>query len=229
MRFFLNLLLLPAISLFSESKDFFAIATFVNGEAYYSRKSVDSKIKPKAILYEGDIIFTKKGSVDLQVGQNTTIRIHHFSKLKLSRMDLRSTKQSILIEMQTGQLYGKVKNFPKGSQLQVVTPTFTGGVRGTEFAISEQSSPETPEAEKLEDGVYVTEGAVEVSPKNSLVKHTVSAGQQILTRSKEMMVKILDEHNQKKLETLKTIEIMKAENYKLLQEQLERNKNLLKK
>lgn len=222
-------LFIPAFSLFSQDKEFFAIATFVKGEAYYVRKSVETKIKPRTILLENDIIQTKKGSVDLQVGPNTTIRVNSYSKLKLTQMDLTDKKQLIGLNLESGQLYGKAKKLPKGSKIQIQTPTVTGGVRGTEFAIAENSSPDTPPEEKLEDGVYVTEGSVGVKRNDSPKEVVVEAGQELLTKSKEMIANMLSEHNQKKLEILETIKMMKEENYRAVEEQREKNKNTLKK
>ncbi|MCB1179401.1 MAG: FecR domain-containing protein, partial [Leptospiraceae bacterium] len=131
------------------------------------------------------------------------------------------------IDLESGQLFGKVKNIPKGSKVTITTPTFTGGVRGTEFAFSEGNSGD--DSDQLEDGVFVTEGSVEVKRNDSPKTVTVKAGQQILSKSKEILVGILDDHNKKKMRILQTIQVMKEENYQLLQKQLEKNKEILKK
>lgn len=180
--------LLIILNIHSEifAEPIFATIVFMKGKVNYIHNGETKSITRKTILEENDIIITEKGFLDIQIGPNSVFRINPGSKVKISGLAMTDNKQNINLNLEKGQLFSKVKNLPNGSKISVETPTLTGGVRGTEFAISGDSDQDLiDKKETLENGVYVTEGKVEVILKESSTKIEVPAGSEFVTSAKE--------------------------------------------
>jgi hypothetical protein len=206
-----------------------AIVTFVQGEAFLLRKGKLQNLKNKVVLGQKDEVRTRSGIVDIQVGPNSVVRVNKHSSLSFEELSLYKEQQNVSLIVKAGQVFGKAKNLPKGSKYQVQSKGLFAGIRGTEFLVSTENSEELPPEEKVEEGVYVTEGEVEVKFQNIKETFTVGEGKQLLVNSKNKKVEILNQFLEEKMRILKTLEIMKEQNYNLLMEQKEKNTKLLNK
>ena len=78
-------------------------------------------------------------------------------------------------------------------------------------------------------GVYVKEGAVDLKTDYSPDTIAIEAGQELVTSQKNLQAQLLSDYAREKMKILDTLNAMKESNYKQLQEQREKNKDLMKK
>jgi FecR protein len=221
-----------AIALFTTSlfsADMLVVASFKNGDVFYKRGEKELAVTKGQIFEKKDKIITKNGIVDLQVGVNSIIRVGKNSSLSLIELFEDKGKLKVEMNLDSGSLLSKVtKKLDKNSDYKITTPTKTAGVRGTQFLIQEGEDTEK-QKEIIEDGIYVSEGTVEVKADNSDKPIAVNAGQELLTSQKELKIQILDSFAKEKMKILDTLNVMNETNYKNLQEQYQKNKDLMKK
>jgi hypothetical protein len=211
--------------------DMIVVASFKTGEVFYQRGEKELAVTKGQVLEKKDKIRTKNGIVDLQVGVNSIIRVGKFTTLALTELLEDKGKVKIEMNLSGGSLLTKVtKKLDKNSEYKIITPTKTAGVRGTQFLVQEGEDFETQkENEKVEDGIYVSEGIVEVKADYSDKPITVKAGEELLTSHNDLKVQVLDSFAKEKMKILDTLNVMNEANYKNLQDQYQKNKDLLKK
>ncbi len=221
-----------AIALFTTSlfsADMIVVAAFKTGEVSYQRGEKELAVTKGQIFEKKDKITTKNGIVDLQVGTNSIIRVGKFTTLSLTELLEDKGKLKVEMNLNSGSLLTKVtKKIDKNSEYKITTPTKTAGVRGTQFLVQEGDDYEN-QKEKIEDGIYVSEGTVEVKADNSDKPIAVNAGQELITSQNELKLQILDSFAREKMKILDTLNVMNETNYKNLQEQYQKNKELMKK
>lgn len=221
-----------AIALFTTSlfsADMIVVAAFKTGEVSYRRGEKELAVTKGQIFEKKDKITTKNGIVDLQVGTNSIIRVGKFTTLSLTELLEDKGKLKVEMNLNSGSLLTKVtKKIDKNSEYKITTPTKTAGVRGTQFLVQEGDDSEN-QKEKIEDGIYVSEGIVEVKADNSDKPIAVNAGQELITSQNELKLQILDSFAREKMKILDTLNVMNETNYKNLQEQYQKNKELMKK
>ncbi|MDX1960577.1 MAG: FecR family protein [Leptospiraceae bacterium] len=209
--------------------DLLVVASFKNGEVFYQRDKKELEVTKGQIFEKKDKIQTKNGILDLQVGLNSIIRIGKFTSISLTDLLDEKGKLKVNINLNSGSVLAKVnKKLDKNSEFKITTPTKTAGVRGTQFLVQEGEDTESPK-EKIEDGVYVSEGVVEVKADKSNKPISVKAGQELITSQNELKLQILNSLAQEKIKILDSLNIMNETNYKSLQEQYQKNKDLMKK
>lgn len=209
-----------------ESGETLAVATFTVGEVTYLRGGVEKKVTPRTIFYEKDVIVTKDGKVNIQVGPTAIVRLSPYSSLEMSKLYEIGDSREIALQLNNGRAYSKiVKKLDKDSSYRIYSPTLAAGVRGTEFVISEKSEDE-PENEDsdVETGVYVNEGEVAVSEPGGDNVATLSPEEQVVKTGNDLKQGILDNYMKKKMEIFENLDVMKKRNYELLKKQKDRNK-----
>lgn len=211
------------------SADMIVVAAFKSGEVLYQRGEKELAVTKGQIFEKKDKIVTKNGIVDLQVGVNSIIRVGKNTTLSLTELLEEKGKLKVEMNLNSGSLLTKVtKKLDKNSEYKITTPTKTAGVRGTQFLIQEGEDSED-QKQKIEDGVYVSEGNVEVKADNSDKPIAVNAGQELITKQSELKLQILNSFARERMKILETLNVMNETNYKNLQEQYQKNKELIKK
>jgi hypothetical protein len=226
-------LLLAIVLLYTSnvySTEILVVTVFKTGEVFYQRGDKELPVNKGQVFEKKDKIQTKNGFVDLQVGTGSVLRIGKFSSLVLSELFEEKGTLKVELNLNIGSVFTKVvKKMDKTSEFKIKTPTQTAGVRGTQFLIKEGNDSESEkEDEKIEGGVYVIEGEVEVITDYATDPISVKAGEEILTANKNQKVQILDTFVKEKMKILETLNVMKEVNYKNLQEQYQKNKDTLK-
>ncbi len=213
------------------SADMIVVAAYKTGEVIYQRGEKELAVTKGQIFEKKDKIQTKNGILDLQVGVNSIIRVGKFTTLSLIELLEEKGKLKVEMNLNSGSLLAKVtKKLDKTSEYKIITPTKTAGVRGTQFLVQEGEDSETQkEREKVEDGIYVSEGIVEVNADNSDKLIAVKAGEELLTSHNDLKVQVLDSFVKEKMKILESLNVISEANYKNLQEQYQKNKDLLKK
>lgn len=212
------------------SADMIAIAISKVGNAVYERNNKQSPITKGMIFEVKDKVITMNGTVDIQIGQNSIIRVAKNSVLLISKLLEENGAEKTELNLNKGAILTKVtKKMDKNSDFKVVTPTITAGVRGTQFMIQEGEDMDASGDNKLDPGAYVKEGLIEVKTSYSPAAIAVEAGQELITSQKKLKAEIMDDYALGKMKILDTLNVMKEANYKNLQEQREKNKELLKK
>ena len=212
------------------SADMLVVAMTKVGEAVYQRGGgKETPITKGQVFDKKDKIITKNGFVDLQVGLNSIIRVAKNSTLSLSELIEEVGSQKVELNLDKGTILAKtIKKMDKKSELKIITPTITAGVRGTQFLIQEGEDNLSTE-EQLKPGVYVKEGAVDLKTDYSPDTIAIEAGQELVTSQKNLQTQILSDYAREKMKILDTLNAMKEANYKQLQEQRAKNKDLMKK
>ena len=168
------------------SADMLVVAMTKVGDAVYQRAGGKETPITKGLVFDKkDKIITRNGFVDLQVGLNSIIRVAKNSTLTLSELIEEVGSQKVELNLNKGSILAKtIKKMDKKSELKIITPTITAGVRGTQFLIQEGEDNSSTD-EKLEPGVYVKEGAVDL--KTDYSPDTIATNSY---KSKEKKIKI---------------------------------------
>ena len=203
------------------SADMLVVAMTKVGDAVYQRAGGKETPITKGLVFDKkDKIITRNGFVDLRVAKNST--------LTLSELIEEVGSQKVELNLNKGSILAKtIKKMDKKSELKIITPTITAGVRGTQFLIQEGEDNSSTD-EKLEPGVYVKEGAVDLKTDYSPDTIAIEAGQELVTSQKNLQAQLLSDYAREKMKILDTLNAMKESNYKQLQEQREKNKDLMK-
>jgi len=168
------------------SADMLVVAMTKVGDAVYQRAGGKETPITKGLVFDKkDKIITRNGFVDLQVGLNSIIRVAKNSTLTLSELIEEVGSQKVELNLNKGSILAKtIKKMDKKSELKIITPTITAGVRGTQFLIQEGEDNSSTD-EKLEPGVYVKEGAVDLKTDYSPDTIAIEAGQELVTSQKK--------------------------------------------
>ena len=218
-------LLFLSNSLFSNDNPSVAIATFVSGDVSYLRNGNVSVPKKNDYFQSTDEIQVgNKGMIDIQMGSGTIVRLKSNSKLKINSILESESKESINLDLLKGTIFSKAKK-KDGKELNfsVKAPSFTAGVRGTEFAIS---AGET-EDQDLPEGVFVKEGNVAVQDKSSSNLFSINGGEELVKNARGLQKQILDDAIKEKLRILETLNVMKESSYQMLKDAKLKNKEML--
>lgn len=86
----------------------------------------------------------------------------------------------------------------------------------------------SPATDEIPEGIYVNEGNVQITEKESGDTATAGPQEQVVFAGKELQKGILADFMKEKMRIFKTMNVMKEENYRLLKEQIESNKALLR-
>ena len=169
------------------SADMLVVAMTKVGDAVYQRAGGKETPITKGLVFDKkDKIITRNGFVDLQVGLNSIIRVAKNSTLTLSELIEEVGSQKVELNLNKGSILAKtIKKMDKKSELKIITPTITAGVRGTQFLIQEGEDNSSTD-EKLEPGVYIKEGAVDLKTDYSPDTIAIEAGEELVTSQKKL-------------------------------------------
>ncbi|WP_061260538.1 FecR family protein [Leptospira interrogans] len=217
-------LFLPQI-LFADEE--IAIVLFVTGKVQYSQAGKIETLKKNVILTKNAKVETGEGKADLQLGANAVIRIAPFTKIEIAELFSDNSKNTAKLTLVSGKLFTNVQKSNKKEELEISSASYTAGVRGTQFVISEEKT-KTPKNEDsdIPEGVFVNEGEVTVHPSsgNDL---NLQAGEQASWNGKELLAEPLKEFMKEKMKIIQNFKAIKSENYQMLKEQKLKNKELL--
>ncbi|MBV6494074.1 MAG: hypothetical protein LDLANPLL_02100 [Turneriella sp.] len=213
-------------------KELLAVALKVSGECYLERDKKTQRVRIKTIFFKNDLLYTKNGKMDIQIGPNAVLHLSPYGSVRLSELMENNSKMQISLALDSGRGYTKfTKPMPEGSSYQIRTPTITAGVRGTEFIISAGDTPPNAKAEDADipAGVYVNHGKVAVSSvANAADEQVVPAGNQIKD-SGELIQEVMDDFMKKKMAMFERLNTMREEQYRMLANEKERQLELLEK
>ncbi len=214
-----------------KNNELLTIATFVVGDVVSNRAGKILKVTKNFIFLTGDEVITKKGTVDIQVGPGSIIRVANNTTIKIARILEANQKQNVNIGLTKGKVFSKVSpKMPPGSTFEISSPTITAGVRGTEFLVSEETGEDSQEkSTEIPEGVFVKEGevAVKVTANDSVKDFTVKTGEEVVVTTKGILKQILEDHVKEKMRNLDTLQVMKESSYKSMKELKEKNQDLL--
>ncbi|APH43342.1 Sigma factor regulatory protein, FecR/PupR family [Leptospira interrogans serovar Copenhageni/Icterohaemorrhagiae] len=217
-------LFLPQI-LFADEE--IAIVLFVTGKVQYSQAGKIETLKKNVILTKNAKVETGEGKADLQLGANAVIRIAPFTKIEIAELFTDNSKISAKLTLVSGKLFTNVQKSNKMEELEISSASYTAGVRGTQFVISDEKSkaPKNEDSD-IPEGVFVNEGEVTVHPSsgNDL---NLQAGEQASWNGKELLAEPLKEFMKEKMKIIQNFKAIKSENYQMLKEQKLKNKELL--
>lgn len=133
------------------------IVTFSKGDVKLLSKDGKEKIQKDMFFFKDDIIVTgKDGIVDIQLADGVVIRIKQNSKLKLQDIIVGDNGNTInaKLALEAGKVFAKTdKKLGADSSFKISTPTFTAGIRGTEFIVEDSEG---------KDQTLVSDGSVAV-------------------------------------------------------------------
>ncbi|EKO14406.1 FecR domain-containing protein [Leptospira kirschneri] len=226
-----NILFLAAFCLFLPqilfADDEIAIVLFVTGKVQYSQAGKTETLKKNVILTKNAKVETGEGKADLQLGANAVIRIAPFTKIEIAELSSDSSKNTAKLTLVSGKLFTNVQKSNKKEELEISSASYTAGVRGTQFVISEEKtkSPKNEDSD-IPEGVFVNEGEVTVHPSsgNDL---NLQAGEQASWNGKELLAEPLKEFMKEKMKIIQNFKAIKSENYEMLKGQKLKNKELL--
>ncbi|WP_061269516.1 FecR family protein [Leptospira interrogans] len=217
-------LFLPQI-LFADEE--IAIVLFVTGKVQYSQAGKIETLKKNVILTKNAKVETGEGKADLQLGANAVIRIAPFTKIEIAELFSDNSKNTAKLTLVSGKLFTNVQKSNKKEELEISSASYTAGVRGTQFVISEEKTkaPKNEDSD-IPEGVFVNEGEVTVHPSsgNDL---NLQAGEQASWNDKELLAEPLKEFMKEKMKIIQNFKAIKSENYQMLKEQKLKNKELL--
>ncbi|EKR19755.1 FecR domain-containing protein [Leptospira interrogans] len=217
-------LFLPQI-LFADEE--IAIVLFVTGKVQYSQAGKIEALKKNVILTKNAKVETGEGKADLQLGANAVIRIAPFTKIEIAELFSDNSKNTAKLTLVSGKLFTNVQKSNKKEELEISSASYTAGVRGTQFVISEEKTkaPKNEDSD-IPEGVFVNEGEVTVHPSsgNDL---NLQAGEQASWNGKELLAEPLKEFMKEKMKIIQNFKAIKSENYQMLKEQKLKNKELL--
>lgn len=224
------------ISAQDKNSELLTVATFVVGDVTTNRSDKILKVTKNFIFLTGDEIVTKKGTVDIQFGPGTIIRVANNTKIKIARILEANQKQNVNLGLTKGKIFSKVSSkMAPGSSFEVTSPTMIAAVRGTEFLISEEldESSEASTSPEIPEGVFVKEGEVaiqvtKVTSENDKVKEfTAKAGEEVVVTTNGIKKQILEDHIKEKMKILDTLKVMQESNYKMMKEMKQKNQELM--
>ncbi|MBM9501066.1 FecR domain-containing protein [Leptospira sp. 201903071] len=204
-----------------------AIALFVTGKVHYTLGGKTETLKKNVVLTKSAKVETGDGKADLQLGANAVIRLAPFTKIEISELYSDGTKNKTKVNLVSGKLFANVQKSNKKEDLEVTSVSYTAGVRGTQFVISEdkEKAPKNEDS-SIPDGVFVNEGAVAVNTSSG-GELDLKAGEQASWNGKELLLEPLKEFMKEKMKIIQTFKTIKAENYQMLKDQKLKNKELL--
>ncbi|AXR66393.1 FecR family protein [Leptospira mayottensis] len=204
-----------------------AVALFVTGKVQYFQAGKTEALKKNVILTKAAKVETGEGKADLQLGANSVIRLAPFTKIEISELLSDSSRNTSKVTLISGKLFANVQKSNKKEELEVNSASYTAGVRGTQFVVSEEKTkaPKNEDSD-IPDGVFVNEGEV--------VVHSFSGGdldlkmgEQATWNGKELLVEPLKEFMKEKMKIIQNFKVIKTENYEMLKNQKLKNKELL--
>ncbi|TGL75804.1 FecR family protein [Leptospira yasudae] len=204
-----------------------AIALFVTGKVQYSQSGKTEALKKNTVLTKTAKVETGDGKVDLQLGANAVIRLAPFTKIEIAELLSDNSKNTAKVTLVSGKLFANVQKSNKKEDLQVSSTSYTAGVRGTQFVISEEKNkaPRNEDSD-IPDGVFVNEGEVAVN-SSAGGELDLKTGEQASWNGKELLLEPLKEFMKEKMKIIQNFKTIKAENYQMLKDQKLKNKELL--
>lgn len=146
----------PKDQLFKDDKKHLqkAVIIFSVGEASIESDNGSEKAKIGSIVSENDKIITKdKSKVDIQLPNESIIRISEKTKIDFASFKDENGKRDTQLALASGKIFVKINNkLGKDDRFNVMTPTAIAGVRGTSFVVETGSK----------DTIKVIEGEVAV-------------------------------------------------------------------
>lgn len=205
-----------------------AVVSFVQGVNYAKSnrfKTGRETLKLGSILEKGDTIVSEEGSCEIQLATHATIRTNKYTEIKIDR--LLDNSQTAL-ELVSGKLFVKAhKEEGEKRQLNVSTPSYVAGVRGTEFLLATPNSEGEDDEINLNTGVYVNEGSVGVTANGSKNEVVVSENEEIVSQGNKLKKQILNEFAKEKMRIFAEFKQIKKENYERYKEQRRKNSEIL--
>ena len=214
-------------STLAANEDALVVVTRVAGDVLLERSGKSKRLKFNSILEEGDLIISKKGKADIQVGPGAIIRLQPNSKLVITTAYRKGSVEKTSVKLNQGSLFTKIFNKMVGnSYFSVETPSAVAAVRGTEFLISNGDAKDSDP-----NGIYVHSGKVAVTLQKGPKKREFIAttNEQVLLNYEDAKKEILDNYMKKKLEILSGVKLMREKSYEMLKLQRERSRKNLEK
>ncbi|TGK03907.1 iron dicitrate transport regulator FecR [Leptospira semungkisensis] len=208
-----------------------AIVLFVVGEASGLQDGKKLSLKKNVVLKKQDEIETKEGKVDLQIGPSVVVRISPFTKVRLAELSSDNKENKSKVALVSGKIFARVDKGAKKEDFAVTSPSYNAGVRGTQFAISEetesqkQSNPEHEDSD-VPNGIFVKEGEVGVTT-GSGQNFPLKGNEEAVLSSQGLLKQPLEEFMREKMKILDGFKRISEENYKLLRDQRLQNQELL--
>ncbi|PJZ52973.1 FecR family protein [Leptospira adleri] len=204
-----------------------AIALFVTGKVHYTLSGKTEALKKNTVLTKTATVETGEGKADLQLGASAVVRLAPFTKIEISELYSDGTKNKTKVNLVSGKLFANVQKSNKKEDLEVTSVSYTAGVRGTQFVVSEdrENAPKNEDS-SIPNGVFVNEGQVAVN-SSSGSDLDLKAGEQASWNGKELLLEPLKEFMKEKMKIIQTFKTIKAENYQMLKDQKLKNKELL--
>lgn len=206
------------------------LITYLKGKTYLVDEQYKNlnELKVGLILKENDAIKTEKDSIiELQIGDDSIIRIKERSVLKIVKLFKDLELEETKFHLNLGKILAKPKNLTEGSSFEIETNSITAGVRGTEFTVV-----------KTEEGiskVAVNAGEVSITKNitsadiNKIKKIDENLAEKLNITLQKTIVLIKDEKlevSDKNFNIYKEVTLNKI---KKISEELESNKNSKKK
>ncbi len=208
-----------------------AIVLFVVGDVSGLQDGKKVGLKKNSILKKQDEIETKDGKVDLQIGPSSVIRIVSYTKIRIAELISDAKENRAKIDLVSGKVFARVDKSSKKENFSISSPSYTAGVRGTQFALGEENSEQrknNPENEDsdIPDGVFVKEGEVGVTTENGKTI-SVKTNEELVVSSDGLLKQPLEEFMIEKMKILEGFKKISEENYKMLKDQRLQNQELL--
>src|SRR4030042_4898164 len=124
--------------------------TFILGNASYRKAGADRwemAIVGHTLKYGYEVKTNANSEVDIRFHDDMAVRVSENSILKIDDISLRK----VLIELESGSLYGKFEKLSKDYDIKIKTPTAIAAVRGTElgFKILEERNENDDQKAKV--------------------------------------------------------------------------------
>jgi hypothetical protein len=215
---------------YAQPESIYGMVSFVSGESYLSDSSGNKqKIKiGMKVMPENRITTTDTGIIRVQIADVFICHIEKNSTVIFQEILNNTSYDNLNIVLKKGQIMAKLltdKEKIRKAQLTVFTPSVTAGVRGTSFMVSESETGNA--SEEVPSGVFVTDGEVSVESSDGKFKLGVSAGEQAVLQKEGLLKSILEDAYAMRMKILDELKIMKEYNCKLIDEQKEKNRQLL--
>lgn len=233
-RFFLLILAVSLISLHSpgfakKKPSIYGVISFINGDVKIikNKQSIPAQIGQK--VETGDTIITLNGTARIQIADSYLCQIDKHTTVEFKNIAVAGNKDIFNLNLNSGRIFSRlVTSEKKPANVYVKTPTFTAGVRGTDFLVSVNDKPVSKNNDRpIPSGVYVTKGIVEVQKTLDRQKVSVNAGEEVVVSAAEMKKSILEDFIKTRMQILEELKIMKEYNCRILDEQKEKNRKLL--
>ncbi|WP_207761441.1 FecR family protein [Leptospira perolatii] len=213
--------------------DEIAVTLFVSGKVSYTQNGKKLDLKKNVVLGKEDTIESADGKADIQVGPNAVIRLAPFSKVKIADLSSSAKENKSTVQLVSGKVFARVDKSDKKENFSVSSTSYTAGVRGTQFVVSEESEEARKQNPKNEDsnipnGIFVKEGEVGVttSSGNSV---PVKSGEEAILSPEGLLKQPLEIFMQEKMKILDGFRKISEENYQLLKNQREQNQEMIRK